>query len=449
MHHGIQPDIRSLVHKARTGDLHPLTVVEEVLHRIEQHRENPIFISLATPQELRARADELAAIAPRAREGLPLYAVPFAVKDNIDVAGKPTTAGCPEYAYVPEKTAFVVQRLIAAGGILVGKCNLDQFATGLTGMRSVYGSPVNPYSPDHVTGGSSSGSAVAVSCGIVQFSLGTDTAGSGRIPAGFNNIVGHRPTSGLLSATGVVPCARSLDTISVFANCADDVRRVLAVAAAYDPSDPFSEDIPAGHARVAPPVFGVLEPRDEYFLGDVQARSAYESGVARLRSRGYQTVVFDFEPFKQISDLTYFGPSMAERTAVLGGFISGHPTATYTPVVRDAIMGAAKFSATDAFEMLHTVKALQRKTERETWSRVDVLCVPTAPTIHTREFVRKDPAYASTSLGDYTNFAPFLGLPAVSVPNGFRADGLPTGIMFVGRRSDDARLLQLAEMYEG
>lgn len=449
MHHGIEPDIRSLVQKARTGELHPLTIVEEVLHRLGRQRDNPIFISITSADELRARASELAALTPEARAELPLYGVPFAIKDNIDVAGVPTTAGCPEYAYVPKKTAFVVEKLLAAGGILVGKCNLDQFATGLTGMRSVYGSPVNPYSPDHISGGSSSGSAVAVSCGIVQFSLGTDTAGSGRIPAGFNNIVGFRPSSGLLSSSGVVPCARSLDTISVFGNCSDDVRRVLSVAAAFDPRDPFSIDLLEAKARVAAPVFGILEPRDEFFLGDNQARGAYERGVARLQALGFRTLIFDFEPFKKISDMTYFGPSMAERTAVLGGFISSQPNATYTPVVRDAIQKAASFSAVDAFAMLHNVKALERQIEVDTWSRLDVVCVPTAPTIHTREFVRRDPAYASTSLGDYTNFAPFLGLPAVSVPNGFRPDGLPTGIMFVGRRSDDVRLLQLAETYEG
>jgi len=448
MHHGIEPNIRSLVRKTRTGELHPLTVVEEVLHRLDRHKENPIFIWTTPADAMRARANELAEMEPEDRIRLPLYGVPFAVKDNIDVAGVPTTAGCPEYAYVPGKTAFVVERLLAAGGILVGKCNLDQFATGLTGMRSVYGSPINPYSPEHVSGGSSSGSAVAVSCGIVQFSLGTDTAGSGRIPAGFNNIVGFRPSSGLLSSSGVVPCARSLDTISVFGNCSDDVRRVLSVAAAFDPSDPFSLDLPAAEASLAAPLFGVLEAREEYFLGDDQARSAYRRGVARLQALGYRTEVIDYEPFKEISDMTYFGPSMAERAAVLGEFIASHPNATYTPVVREAIVKAGSFSAVDAFSMLHAVKACERRIERDTWSRVDVLCVPTAPTIHTREFVRKDPAFASTSLGDYTNFAPFLGLPAVSVPNGFRLDGLPTGIMFVGRRSDDVRMLSVAEAFE-
>jgi allophanate hydrolase len=443
----LEPHIRSLVQKALSGELHPLTIVDEVLHRLDRQRDNPIFISTTAPDALRQRASELAALTPQQRSRLPLYGVPFAVKDNIDVAGMPTTAGCPEYAYVPEKTAFVVERLLAAGAVLVGKCNLDQFATGLTGMRSVYGSPINPYSPDHICGGSSSGSAVAVACGIVQFSLGTDTAGSGRIPAGFNNIVGYRPSAGLLSASGVVPCARSLDTVSVFGNCADDVRRVLAVAAGFDAEDPYSVDMPPGQLPVTTPVFGVIEARDEHFLGDPQARAAYERGVARLQADGHATEVIDFAPFQALSDMTYFGPSMAERTAVLGEFINSHPDARYTAVVRDAIVKAASFSAVDAFAMLHRVKALERQIKRDAWSRVDLLCLPTAPTIHTREAVQRNPAWGSTSLGAYTNFAPFLGLPAISVQNGFRPDGLPSGLMFVGRRGDDMRVLQVAEVF--
>jgi allophanate hydrolase len=447
MSQSLAPTIRALVRKAATGELHPLTIVDEVLHRLEHHKANPIFISIVSRDALRQRAAELAAMPPEARAALPLYGVPFAVKDNIDVAGMPTTAGCPEFAYTPAKTAFVVERLLAAGAVLVGKCNLDQFATGLTGMRSVYGSPVNPYSPDHVSGGSSSGSAVAVACGIVNFSLGTDTAGSGRIPAGFNNIVGYRPSSGLLSSSGVVPCARSLDTVSVFGNCTDDVRRVLAVAGGYDEDDPYSIELASRSVPVGAPVLGVLDPREEYFLGDDYARAAYQHGVSQLRALGYTTVTIDYAPFKEISDMTYFGPSMSERTAVLGEFISAHPDATYTAVVRDAIVKAADFSAVDAFAMLHRLKALERQTERETWSRVDFLCIPTAPTIHTREAVSRNPAWGSTSLGSYTNFAPFLRLPAISVPNGFRQDGLPTGIMFVGKRIDDMALLHLAESF--
>jgi allophanate hydrolase len=449
MYHSTNSTIRSHVQQTISGELHPLTIVDEVLHRLDNQRDNPIFICTTPSSALRQRAAELADLPPSARVGLPLYGVPFAVKDNIDVAGLPTTAGCPEYAYVPSKTAFVVERLLAAGGILVGKCNLDQFATGLTGMRSVYGSPINPYSADHIPGGSSSGSAVAVSTGIVQFSLGTDTAGSGRIPAGFNNIIGYRPSSGLLSSSGVVPCARSLDTISVFGNCADDVQRVLSVSAGYDADDPFSVDLAPHAVALAAPVVGVIAPRHECFLGDQIARDAYIRGIERLRSSGYATMEVDYTPFQEISDMTYFGPSMAERSAVLAGFISGHPIATYTPVVRDAILKARKFSAVDVFNMLHRVKVLERQIERDVWSQVQMLCLPTAPTIHVRATVDLDPGYGSTSLGVYTNFAPFLGLPAISVPNGFRPDGLPTGMMFVGRRADDLRVLHIAQSFAG
>ncbi|ENH6339652.1 allophanate hydrolase [Burkholderia vietnamiensis] len=447
MRFSLEPNVKCLIKKTISGELSPLTIVDEILHRLDEQNGNPIFISTNSAETLQQRAADLAALNADQRAKLPLFGVPFAVKDNIDVAGIPTTAGCPEFAYTPDKTAFVVERLLSAGAMLVGKCNLDQFATGLTGMRSVYGSPINPYSADHIPGGSSSGSAVAVSCGIVQFSLGTDTAGSGRIPAGFNNIVGFRPSSGLLSSSGVVPCARSLDTISVFGNCPDDVRRVFAVASAFDHEDIFSVELKQGASKIRTPTIGVLEFRDEYFLGDLQAKSAYKHGVARLNSLGYAIETIDFQPFKKISDMTYFGASMAERTAVLGNFISNNPEATYTKVVQDALVKAGSFTAVDAFTMFHEIKRWERQIELETWSRVDMLCVPTAPTIHTRDTVLRDPAWASTSLGDYTNFAPFLGLPAISVPNGFRPDGLPSGIMFVGRRADDMQILQIAEIF--
>ncbi len=246
---------------------------------------------------------------------------------------------------------------------------------------------------------------------------------------------------------GLVPCAKSLDTVSVFGNCTDDVRRVLAVAAGYDPADAFSVDMRMRSEAVTAPVFGVIDATDEHFLGDEQAKAAYARGVERIKILGYRVETIDFRPFKEISDMTYFGPSMAERTAVLGDFIHSHPQAQYTAVVRNAIMKAAEFSAVDAFKMLHRVKELERQIDLEVWSQVDLLCVPTAPTIHTREAVSHDPAYGSTSLGAYTNFAPFLGMPAVSVPNGFRPDGLPTGIMFVARRADDVQLLHYAQSF--
>lgn len=443
----IEPNIRKLVQKTIKDELHPLTIVEEIIHRLERHKHNPIFISKVSMEALHQRALELERISPEEKANMPLYGVPFAVKDNIDVAGMPTTAGCPEYAYTPKENAFVVDRLLSAGAILVGKCNLDQFATGLTGMRSVYGNPVNPYSNDHVAGGSSSGSAVAVSTGIVQFSLGTDTAGSGRIPAGFNNIVGYRPSSGLLSSSGVVPCAKSLDSVSVFGRCVDDVRRVLNVASGFDAADPYSADIKTRQENFTLPVIGIIDPQKDYFLGDEQAQSAYERGIDHLKSLGYELEIIDYDLFKEISDMTYFGPSMSERAAVLGDFISNNPGATYTAVVKDAISNAGKFSASDAFAMLHRLKYLERKIELEVWSKIDMLCVPTAPTIHTKEAVNENPAYGSTSLGAYTNFAPFLGIPAISVPNGFRADSLPTGIMFVGKKAGDIPLLELAEAF--
>lgn len=233
----------------------------------------------------------------------------------------------------------------------------------------------------------------------------------------------------------------------MFGNCADDARRFIAAAAGFDAADPFSAELDPRSLPINGPVIGVLEPVDEYFLGDQQARTAYERGIDRLRTLGYQTTVIDYRPLREVSDMTYFGPSMSERTAVLGEFIEAHPQATYSAVVRDAIVKAAKFSAVDAFRMLHRLKELERQIDLDIWSHVDLLCTPTAPTIYTRDQVRKDPAYASTSLGCYTNFAPFLGLPAVSVPNGFRQDGMPTGMMFVGQRASDLAVLQVAEIF--
>jgi allophanate hydrolase len=438
--------IRSLIGEYRRSERDPRAVAEDVIAQLEHHKDNPIFIYTMSGAAIRQRAEALASLSEPERRKLPLFGVPFAVKDNIDVAGLPTSAGCPEYSYTAAKSAFAVERLLAAGALLVGKTNLDQFATGLTGMRSPYGGPINLHSAQHIVGGSSSGSAVAVAAGIVHFALGTDTAGSGRIPAGFNSVVGFKPSKGIVSNSGVVPCCPTLDCVSIFSNSLDDVRMVLGVIAEFDPEDPFARPYVSAAAQVSAPVIGVLAATDQHFLGDTVARAAYERGIEKLATLGYAMERIDFEPFAEVSAMTYFGPWMAERAAVLGEFIDSHPGADYTPVVRDAIIKSRDFSAVDTFKSLHRLKELDRMTQK-TWRKVDFLCLPTAPTIYSRDQVTKNPAYASTSLGCFTNFANLLDLNAVSVPNSPREDGLPNGIMFVGPRFSEPALMSLAETF--
>lgn len=423
-------------------------VVEDVLTARTHNASNPIFLSTVPEEALRERARQLQSFPAAVRAKMALFGVPFAVKDNIDVAGYPTTAGCPEYAYIPAGNAFVVDRLIEAGAILVGKANLDQFATGLTGMRSVYGYPQNPYSPDHIVGGSSSGSAVAVACKTAHFSLGTDTAGSGRIPAGFTGICGFRPSSGIISNTGVVPSGRMLDSCSVFCRQPDDLRLVMAAAGAYDSADPFANTQESRRRKFKIPTIGVIDTKDAYFLGDAEAKHSYAIGIEQLKRLGYFIEEIDYEPFAEISDMTYKPEFMAERAAVLAPFIEANPGGTYSPAVKAALLNSTECPAIDAYRLLHRRAELARQIELDTWSKVDLLALPTAPTIHTRAYVEREPAAASTSLGLFVNFAPHLGLPALSVPNTIRNDGLPSGLMFVGQSGDDGLVIDIADHFE-
>src|SRR6266436_1868771 len=294
--------VRTLSAGLRQGNIGLNEVVDGVLDARTQNASNPMFIVTVPEKKLRERAEFLKGRSTSDREKMPLFGVPFAVKDNIDVVGYQTTAGCPEYAYALAKNAFIVDRLVEAGAVLVAKANLDQFATGLTGMRSVYGFPQNPYSPDHIIGGSSSGSAAAVACKTCHFSLGTDTAGSGRIPAGFTSIYGYRPSGGILSNSGVVPSGRMLDSVSVFSRHPDDIRVVMSAAAALDLTDPFSKEVLARRQTFEIPRVGVIEVTGRYFLDDKEAMRVYRLGIERLGELGYSIETIDYEPFKEISD---------------------------------------------------------------------------------------------------------------------------------------------------
>jgi allophanate hydrolase len=421
----------------------PAQIIEGVLDAIARAPERHVWISLL-PRE---RVLEMArALEGRAPQSLPLYGVPFAVKDNIDLAGLATTAACPAFAYLPSASAPVVQRLIDAGAVPIGKTNLDQFATGLVGTRSPYGACLNSINDAYVSGGSSSGSAVAVASGLVSFSLGTDTAGSGRVPAAFNNVIGLKPTNGRLSARGVVPACRSLDCVSIFALTAEDAARVLAAAEGYDSEDPYSRQVAAdgGIAGGATKAFHFGIPRADQldFFGDAEYARLFIEARERLVSLGGRAIEIDFSPFRAIARLLYEGPWIAERYAAVGEFIERHADAV-DPVVRQLITAGGRISAAEAFKGQHRFQALQRAAEAA-WRDVDVLLTPTTGTIYRIAQLETDPIRLNANLGFYTNFVNFLGLAAVAVPAGFRRDGLPFGVTLVGRPWTDFDLLTLA-----
>jgi allophanate hydrolase len=415
------------------GTLTVRQVVDEVLKRIAAAGDDKVWISRVPDDALRAQAD---ALDKQSDKSLPLFGIPFAVKDNIDVAGLPTTAACPGFAYTPKDSAEVVQQLVAAGALAIGKTNLDQFATGLVGVRSPYGVPRNPFDADYVPGGSSSGSAVAVSSGLVSFSLGTDTAGSGRVPAGFNNIVGWKPTPGLLSNSGVVPACASLDCVSVFAlSCADAdaVRRVLRHR---DPTVAMP-----GRFR-----FGV--PRPLEFFGDAAYAALYAQAIERLKAMGGTAVEFDYAPFRAAAQLLYAGPWVAERTAAVGAFIEGADAqAGVWPTTRDIILSGRNYSAVDAFEGQYTLQKLRAQAEL-VLSDVDFLALPTAGTIYTLADLAREPVQCNSNLGHYTNFVNFFGLSGLALPFGFRPDGLPFGITVIGHAYHDQALLEFGARWQ-
>jgi allophanate hydrolase len=436
--------ITELLAGYRSGRISPLQSVESVLEAIARAPERNAWITLLPRGRVLAMAQALVSRSP---DSLALYGVPFAIKDNIDLAGIPTTAGCPGYAYTPSESAFVVQRLIDAGAIPVGKTNLDQFATGLVGTRSPHGACHNSFDPAYISGGSSSGSAVAVATGLVSFALGTDTAGSGRVPAAFNNLIGLKPTRGALSCRGVVPACRSLDSVSIFALTADDAQRVYAVASGFDPQDAYSTPL-AGPRRGTPDIgfeglrVGVPRPSQLSFFDDTDYSRLFAETVGQLEALGATPVEIDFEPFLAVARLLYAGPWVAERYCAVGDFLEQHPEAVY-PVTRDIISGGRNPTAADAFRAQYRLMELRRATQ-EAWSRVDVLVTPTAGTIYRIAAVNADPVRLNSNLGYYTNFVNLLDLAAVAVPAGFRTDGIPFGVSIVGRAGSDYELLGLA-----
>lgn len=377
-----------------------------------------------------------------------LQGVSFALKDNIDFAGVPTTAGCPAYAYTPQESAPVVARLIAAGAVPLGKTNLDQFATGLVGARSPHGVPKNPFGGEYLPGGSSSGSAVAVAAGLCDFALGTDTAGSGRVPASFNNLVGLKPTKGLLSTRGVVPACRSLDCVSIFTRTVADAAEVLAVAAAYDPADPFSRAAqPPLQDEAWPPRLGVPRADQLEFFGDAGAAKLFAAAVERWRGLGATIVEIDYAPFAAAARLLYEGAWVGERYAAIRDFIEKQPEQLH-PVTRKIIEGARALGAAQAFESSYKLAELRRQSE-PVWNTIDALLTPTAGTIYKVAEVEADPIRLNSNLGYYTNHMNLLDLCGIAVPAGFLPNGLPWGVTLSAPAFCDDRLLRLGAKFLG
>ena len=388
-----------------------------------------------------ARIDPPLADAAAAADG-PLAGLRFAVKDNIDVAGWPTTAACPEFAYDAATHATVVARLLAAGAVLVGKTNLDQFACGLNGTRSPFGAVPNAFDARYVSGGSSAGSARVVATGEVDFALGTDTAGSGRVPAGLNNIVGLKPSRGLISARGVVPAAQSVDCVSIFARTVELAARVLAVALGPDALDPYSRDLPLATAPLPMrPRVGV--PATLEFFGDADSAAAFERSLAQLEALGATRVAIDYAPLAEIAALLYDSALVAERYAAVRDFFDAHEAAVIEPV-RGILAQGRRYGAADLVDAQIRLRALAQRVA-PMWRDIDVLVVPTAPTHVTIEAMRADPVVQNRNLGAYTNFVNLLDYAALSVPTCLRADGLPFGVTLIGPCGSDCQLAGLGQ----
>ena len=436
--------VAAIVAAHRAGTVSPAQTVARSYLRIRDTNDPAIFISLRSEKEAIAEAESLKAKDAR---DLPLFGVPVAVKDNIDVLGMPTTAACPAFSYQPSHDATAVARLRAAGAIIIGKTNLDQFATGLVGVRSPYGIPNNPIRSDLIPGGSSSGSAVAVAAGLVPLSLGTDTAGSGRIPAMLNNIVGLKPSLGMVSTAGVVPACRTLDCVSVFSLTVDDAVTALAAMAGPDPADPFSRDRPLGEITPLPAKLRLGVPRGGQliFFGDKAAEAAYGDAIRRWAALGAEIVEFDMEPFYETARLLYEGPWVAERYLVIRNLLASSPDSIH-PVTREIIAPGSRLTATETFSALYRLQGLRKIAERA-FVNIDAIVLPTAPTVYATRQVLANPIELNSRLGTYTNFVNLLDLCGLSLPASMRPDDTPFGITLLGPAGRDALLASIGRVF--
>ncbi|MBB5048869.1 allophanate hydrolase [Rhodopseudomonas rhenobacensis] len=436
--------IADLVAEHRAGTTTPAETVARSYARIRERNDPSIFISLRDEAEAIAEAQ---ALSGKDAAALPLYGIPVAIKDNIDVAGLPTTAACPAFAFQPARDATVVAKLRAAGAIVIGKTNLDQFATGLVGVRSPYGVPKNAMRDDLVPGGSSSGSAVAVSAGLVPLSLGTDTAGSGRVPAMLNNIVGLKPSLGLISTAGVLPACRTLDCVSIFALTVDDAAIALQALAGYDEADAYSRKLPlsAPGPLAAPLRLGVPRADQLQFFGDAQSERDYQAALQRFVALGCTPVEFDLAPFDETAKLLYDGPWVAERYLVIRELLKSNPDAVH-PVTRGIIEAGAHVTGADTFAALYRLQALRQRSAR-VFESIDAMLLPTAPTAYTVAELAADPVTLNSRLGVYTNFVNLLDLCGLAVPSTIRDDGIPFGVTLLAPAGHDARLASLGRLF--
>lgn len=436
--------VAAIVAAHRNGAASPADTVARSFRRIREHNDGAIFIALRDEAEAIAEA---ARLSHRDAARLPLLGVPVAVKDNIDAAGLPTTAACPAFSYQPGQDSTAVARLRAAGAIVIGKTNLDQFATGLVGVRSPYGIPVNPIRSDLVPGGSSSGSAVAVAAGLVPLALGTDTAGSGRVPAMLNNIVGLKPSLGLVSTSGVVPACRTLDCVSVFALTVDDAMTALQAMAGPDATDPFSRNRPLAGMTALPGKLRLGVPRKGQliFFGDRHSEQAYGEALQRWTALGAEIVEFDLEPFYETARLLYEGPWIAERYLVIRNLLASSPEAIH-PVTREITAAGARLSAAETFSALYRLQALRGVAAR-IMADLDAIVLPTAPTAYSTAQVLANPIELNSRLGTYTNFVNLLDLCGLALPAAMRTDGIPFGITLLAPAGRDALLASMGRVF--
>src|SRR6266576_1423388 len=436
--------VAAIVAAHRAGTLSPAQTVARSLARIREYNDPAVFISLRDEKQALSEAEALTA---KGAARLPLYGIPVAVKDNIDVLGLPTTAACPAFSYVPAHDSTAVAKLRAAGAIVIGKTNLDQFATGLVGVRSPYGIPNNPLRSDLIPGGSSSGSAVAVSAALVPLALGTDTAGSGRVPAMLNNVVGLKPSLGLISTAGLVPACRTLDCVSVFSLTVDDAMTALAAMAGPDEADPYSRQRPLAEISAFPAKLRLGVPRNGQliFFGDKASEQAYGDALKRWTALGATLVEFDLEPFYETARLLYEGPWVAERYLVIRDLLASSPDAIH-PVTREITAAGARLTAADTFAALYRLQGLRRIAGRA-FANVDALVLPTAPTAYSTAQVLANPIELNSRLGTYTNFVNLLDLCGLALPAAMRSDGIPFGITLLAPAGHDAQLASIGRVF--
>jgi len=438
-------NIESLKQSYKSGEITISEVILSIKEKLKEYKDHNIWIYTLSDEEL---APYIKNLEGKNIDELPLYGIPFAIKDNIDLANIPTTAACKEYEYTPKDSAFVVSKLIEAGAIPIGKTNLDQFATGLVGTRSPYGECKNSINPEYISGGSSSGSAVSVALEMVSFSLGTDTAGSGRVPAAFNNLIGLKASKGVVSTSGVVPACRSLDCVTVFTKGLDDIESVFEIINKYDEEDIYSREYQESTKESKSQfTFAIPSKSQLKFFGDEGAQKLFLEAIEKFESIGGKAVEIDYEPFKESANLLYSGPWVTER------YIAIKDTITKTPevvekTVRTIISAGDKIDAVNYFESEYTLKK-NRKYADKVFSEYEFMLTPTTGTIYKIDEVNNDPIQLNTNLGYYTNFMNLLDLSAISVPAGFRENGLPFGVTIVSDKFEEKKLFEYSSKYLG